>query len=159
MAFYETPSEQQTRNGVSEHSERKNGIVGSRSILRDKKIDPRVPAGTRMGDVPRFAHVYDIKNCGPRNRFVVMGSDGLPLIVHNCTQAFARDVFYNAKLPAEAAGYKLVLEVHDEFITEVPDAEEHNVDGLSRILAMNPPWAEGMPLAAAGFETYRYRKG
>lgn len=80
-------------------------------------------------------------------------------LVENITQAFARDVFYNAKFPAEAAGYKLVLEVHDEFITEVPDTEEHNVDGLSRILATNPPWAEGMPLAAAGFETYRYRKG
>lgn len=80
-------------------------------------------------------------------------------LVENCTQAFARDVFYNAKFHAEAAGYKLVLEVHDEFITEVPDTEEHNVDGLSRILATNPPWAEGMPLAAAGFETYRYRKG
>lgn len=80
-------------------------------------------------------------------------------LVENVVQAFARDVFYNAKFPAEAAGYKLVLEVHDEFITEVPDTEEHNVDGLSRILATNPPWAEGMPLAAAGFETYRYRKG
>ena len=80
-------------------------------------------------------------------------------LVENTTQAFSRDVFYNAKFPAEAAGYKLVLEVHDEFITEVPDTEEHNVDGLSRILATNPPWAEGMPLAAAGFETYRYRKG
>lgn len=80
-------------------------------------------------------------------------------IVENCTQAFARDVFYNAKFPAEAAGYEIVLEVHDEQITEVPDTEEYNVDGLSRILATNPPWAEGMPLAAAGFETYRYRKG
>ena len=80
-------------------------------------------------------------------------------LVENITQAFSRDVFYNAKFPAEAAGYKIVLEVHDEFITEVPDTEEHNVDGLSRILATNPPWAEGMPLAAAGFETYRYRKG
>ncbi len=80
-------------------------------------------------------------------------------LVENITQAFARDVFYSAKFAAEAAGYKIVLEVHDELITEVPDTEEYNVDGLSRILATNPPWAEGMPLAAAGFETYRYRKG
>lgn len=29
--------------------------------------------------------VYDILNCGPRSRFVVAGTDGLPLIVHNCT--------------------------------------------------------------------------
>ena len=30
--------------------------------------------------------VYDIVNCGPRNRFTVRGSDGVPLIVHNCHQ-------------------------------------------------------------------------
>lgn len=80
-------------------------------------------------------------------------------LVENCTQAFARDVFYNAKFPTEEAGYRIVLEVHDELITEVPDTEEHNVDGLSQILATNPSWAQGMPLAAAGFETYRYKKG
>lgn len=28
--------------------------------------------------------VYDLLDCGPRNRFVVKGDDGMPLIVHNC---------------------------------------------------------------------------
>lgn len=159
MAFYETPSKQQAPNSLFRHTERQNGADRSRGVLRGEEVNSRLPFSPRLGFVPRRAHVYDIKNCGPRNRFVVRGSDGLPLIVHNCTQAFARDVFYNAKFPAEEAGYRLVLEVHDELITEVPDTEEYNVDGLSRILATNPSWAEGMPLAAAGFETYRYRKG
>lgn len=33
---------------------------------------------------PEMAHVFDIKDCGPRNRFVVQGTDGLCFIVHNC---------------------------------------------------------------------------
>lgn len=28
--------------------------------------------------------VYDLLNCGPRNRFVVRGASGRPLVVHNC---------------------------------------------------------------------------
>lgn len=80
-------------------------------------------------------------------------------LVENITQAFSRDVFYNAKFPVEAAGYEIVLEVHDELITEVPASDDYNVDGLSKILATVPSWAAGLPLAAAGFETYRYRKG
>jgi SNF2 family DNA or RNA helicase len=28
--------------------------------------------------------VFDIACCGPRSRFVVLGTDGVPLIVHNC---------------------------------------------------------------------------
>lgn len=86
---------------------------------------------------------------------------GAPLIVHNCenaTQAFARDVLaYN--MPAiEDAGYEIVLSVHDELLTETPDTPEFNVDTLSRMMATAPTWAKGIPLAAAGFETTRYRK-
>jgi DNA polymerase len=80
-------------------------------------------------------------------------------LVENVTQAFARDVFKSSFIPVENAGYEIVLEVHDELITEVPDTEDFNVGRLSELLATNPPWAQGMPLAAAGFETYRYRKG
>lgn len=79
-------------------------------------------------------------------------------IIENCTQAFARDILaYN--MPAiEAKGYEIVLSVHDELLTETPDREEFNADELGRMMATAPAWAKGIPLAAAGFETYRYRK-
>lgn len=79
-------------------------------------------------------------------------------IIENCTQAFARDVLaYN--MPAiEAAGYETVLSVHDELLTETPDSDEFNADELGRMMATAPTWAKGIPLAAAGFETTRYRK-
>lgn len=79
-------------------------------------------------------------------------------LVENATQAFARDVLaYN--MPAiEAAGYEIVLSVHDELLTETPDAPEFNAEVLGQMMATAPDWAKGIPLAAAGFETYRYRK-
>jgi DNA polymerase len=59
---------------------------------------------------------------------------------------------------AESAGYLTILTVHDELITETPDTQEFSEKGLSAILSTNPPWAEGLPLAAGGFEAYRYKK-
>ena len=80
-------------------------------------------------------------------------------LFENLCQAIARDVMA-ANMPAiEAAGYAITLSVHDELITETPDSPEFNSAGLSALLAAPPPWALDMPLAAAGFETYRYRKG
>ncbi len=111
--------------------------------------------------VSHQTHVYDLINCGPRNRFTIATESG-PLIVHNCeniTQAVARDVLATSFHPAEQAGYEIVLTVHDELITEAPDKPEFNAEHLSQIMATNPPWAKGLPLAAAGFEDYRYRKG
>ncbi|WP_369064751.1 DNA polymerase family A protein [Burkholderia gladioli] len=79
-------------------------------------------------------------------------------IFENLCQAAARDVlFYN--MPAvEAAGYDPVLKVHDEAVTEAPDRPEFNNEHLSSLIATAPAWAEGMPLAAAGFTAYRYKK-
>lgn len=79
-------------------------------------------------------------------------------LTENITQAASRDVIaYN--LPhVEAAGYEVLVTVHDEDITAAPDTGEYNADHLAAIMATNPPWAKGLPLAAAGFEAYSYRK-
>jgi len=79
-------------------------------------------------------------------------------LVENITQAAARDIMAAAMPAIEAAGYQIVLSVHDEFITETPDTDDYSSDHLAALMSANPPWAEGLPLAAAGFETYRYRK-
>lgn len=79
-------------------------------------------------------------------------------ICENIVQAVARDVLASGLLRAEEAGYSVCLHVHDEIIAEVPDTDEYNVDSLSGIMATNPGWALGLPLAAAGFECARYRK-
>lgn len=79
-------------------------------------------------------------------------------LAENMTQAFARDVLaYN--MPAiEVEGYLLTLSVHDELICECPDTNEFTHGRLAALMSTVPPWAEGLPLAAAGFECQRYRK-
>lgn len=79
-------------------------------------------------------------------------------ICENIVQATARDVLASGLLRAEAAGYAVCLHVHDEIIAEVPDTDEYSAEGLSKIMSHNPGWSLGLPLAAAGFECYRYRK-
>lgn len=79
-------------------------------------------------------------------------------LVENATQAFARDVMAANMVAIETAGYDIVLTVHDEVLTETPDEPRYNAEHLGSLLATVPSWAEGIPLAAAGFETYRYRK-
>ena len=79
-------------------------------------------------------------------------------IFENVCQAVARDVMAANMPPIEDTGYQIVLSVHDELICETPDADDFNEDHLSSLLAAVPLWAQGMPLAAAGFQTYRYKK-
>ena len=80
-------------------------------------------------------------------------------LFENLCQAVARDIMA-ANMPAiEAAGYAITLTVHDEIIAEAPDEPQYNAQHLASLLAANPAWAPDIPLAAAGFETYRYRKG
>ena len=79
-------------------------------------------------------------------------------LVENACQGSARDVMAWAMPAAEAAGFPIVLTVHDELDTEPKDKPEFSAERLSSILATNPPWALDLPLAAKGYETQRYRK-
>ncbi len=118
------------------------------SGIKRKKVFVRTPG--------LFEEIYDIKNSGPRNRFVVMGDTGA-FIVHNCTQAIARDCLSEAMLRIDKKGYKIVGHVHDEIITEMPEGEG-SVEELCSIMGQEIPWAKGLPLKAEGFETKFYKK-
>lgn len=79
-------------------------------------------------------------------------------LFENACQASSRDVMASAMEEAEMYGYQILLTIHDELITEAPDNDNYSVKELSRILATNRDWNQGLPLNAAGFEGYRYRK-
>ena len=79
-------------------------------------------------------------------------------LVENIVQAVARDVFMQGMRRAEAHDYPVVLRVHDELVCEVPDDPAFTHEALAGMMAANPSWAIGLPLAAAGFEARRYRK-
>lgn len=80
-------------------------------------------------------------------------------IAENIDQAASCDVLKHGELLAEEAGYYVVLPVHDEVVSEPPDTDDYTLQGLIDLLATNPVWAPGLPLAAAGFTGYRYKKG
>ena len=78
----------------------------------------------------------------------------------NAVQAVARDVMFYNKLKIEDAGFEIILPVHDELNAEAPLNKPHlTAELLSALLSKNPPWLEGCPLSASGFEAQRYRKG
>jgi DNA polymerase len=79
-------------------------------------------------------------------------------LVENAVQAIARDVFMIGMLRAEEAGYSVCIRVHDELVCETPDAPAYTSEGLAALMSTNPSWSVGLPLAAAGFTSYRYRK-
>lgn len=75
----------------------------------------------------------------------------------NVVQAAARDVMVCGMRNAKAAGFPLVLTVHDELLAEVLDSQQHlNASYLQSTMAILPPWAGGLPLAAAAWEGPRY---
>lgn len=80
-------------------------------------------------------------------------------IAENAVQAVSRDALVNGMILAEDAGYNIVLDVHDEIVAETEDSDRYSVDGLSAMMSRTPWWADNkLPLSAAGWEGYRYRK-
>ena len=78
-------------------------------------------------------------------------------LVENIVQATARDVMAAGMKAAEAAGYSVVLTVHDEVVAEVPEGFG-SVEELIGLLTTVPAWAEGCPIGAEGWRGRRYRK-
>lgn len=79
--------------------------------------------------------------------------------LENASQGGARDVFFHHLPQIEEAGYSPVLRVHDEGVMETEDEPRFNAEHLSQLMSTPLPWALDLPLASAGFEDVRYRKG
>lgn len=79
-------------------------------------------------------------------------------LFENLCQKFARNIMAHNMSRIDDAGYQIVLTVHDELITEAPDNKNFTETTLSKMLAVPPMWAKEIPLAAAGFESKRYKK-
>lgn len=160
------PSErqQQAEQRPDQHPLGSHDCCGGVSAERDRSDNIALPSSARVarGTVvhpPQLSQqrVYDILNCGPRNRFVVLGERG-PFIVHNCTQAVARDIFAHGALVAESKGYEVVLHTHDELAAEVPTGTR-SIDEFEQCMMTLPAWCADWPIrAAGGWRGVRYRK-
>lgn len=74
-------------------------------------------------------------------------------LTENIVQAIARDCLCYAIENLEAAGYPIVFHVHDECVIDIdPYADNAKMlEDVCSIMKRRPPWAQGLPLDAAGW--------
>ena len=80
-----------------------------------------------------------------------------PKLVENIVQGTARDLLAEAMLRVEEKGYPIVMHCHDEIIAEMPEGTG-SVDEMCEVMAVQPEWAEGLPLRADGYQCSFYQK-
>lgn len=76
-------------------------------------------------------------------------------LVENIVQATARDLMSAAVVRLERSGYPVVMRVHDEIVSEVPQGHGSEAE-FESIMAQLPEWAAGWPVRCGG--TYRARR-
>jgi len=78
--------------------------------------------------------------------------------VENITQAAARDIMAEAMKRVDDAGYDVILSVHDEAVSEIPE-DFGSLEEYNELMAEQPQWCPGLPISVAGWRGKRYRKG
>ncbi|MFA5385093.1 MAG: DNA polymerase [Eubacteriales bacterium] len=125
----------------------------------------RLPSGRRLAYVrpriennPRFdkpALTYEGLEQGTKQwgRLYTYGGK----IVENIVQGTARDCLAEAMLRLDAAGYKIVMHVHDEVVLETPNGSG-SLEEACEITGQSISWAPGLPMRADGYECDYYMK-
>lgn len=73
-------------------------------------------------------------------------------LTENIVQATARDCLAAAMLRLDAAGYRIVMHIHDEVVLEMPEGQGSLEEACS-IMGAPLEWAPGLLLTADGYET------
>lgn len=76
--------------------------------------------------------------------------------VNNLIQGIAADVMATGVINSSAAGYEIVSLIHDEALAHSKPGQ--SIEQFIELLTDMPPWAEGLPLKAAGGVIPFYRK-
>lgn len=92
---------------------------------------------------------------GEQKKWLRLESYG-PKFVENIVQATARDILVEAMRRLEAAGYQIVMHVHDEAVIEAP--ADTSLDEICAIMGQTPAWAGGLLLRADGYVCDFYQK-
>lgn len=121
-----------------------------------------LPSGRRLA----YAKPSVYRNDYDRDEIAYMGVDATkkwgkinsygPKFVENIIQAMSRDILAEAMESLEAAGYDIVMHVHDEAVIEAP--RDAVLDDACRIMSKTPDWTPGLILNAAGYECEFYQK-
>lgn len=79
-------------------------------------------------------------------------------IFENVCQGGSRDVLKNGEKNAKLQGFRTVLPVHDELVTEAPDNKYFTPHMLTVAMCSKEEWMTDFPLTAKAWEGYRYGK-
>lgn len=80
-------------------------------------------------------------------------------LTENAAQGGSRDVMAHGMINLDKNGYQIIGTVHDEVIDEDDDKNRHgSLEEMCEIMCDLPEWAKGLPVAADGWEGYRYKK-
>ena len=121
-----------------------------------------LPSGRRLA----YAKPSVYRNDYDRDEIAYMGVDATkkwgkinsygPKFVENIIQAMSRDILAEAMERLEAAGYDIVMHVHDEAVIEAP--RDAVLEDVCQIMSKAPDWTPGLILNAAGYECEFYQK-
>lgn len=92
---------------------------------------------------------------GEQKKWLRLESYG-PKFVENIVQGTARDILAEAMLRLNAAGYKIVMHVHDEAVIEAPP--DTSLADICAVMGQTPAWATGLLLRADGYICDFYKK-
>jgi DNA polymerase len=140
--------------------------------VKDDVLYCRLPSGRyltyhrpRLAPIIKFDHPqlqlsYEGWNSNPK-----MGAMGWGRIetyggrlMENVVQAVARDIMAHATNNLERREYPVVLRVHDEIASEIPEGYG-SIEEYEAIMMDLPEWAKDWPVrAAGGWRAKRYRK-
>lgn len=79
-------------------------------------------------------------------------------LVENIVQAVARDCLAETIRRVTAAGYNIVMHVHDEIICDVPIEDTHALKTITDLMGAPIDWAPGLLLRGDGYECDFYKK-
>lgn len=78
-------------------------------------------------------------------------------LVENIVQALCRDLMVFSMFELEAAGYKILITVHDEVVSE-KEIGKGSVKEFESLMSKAPAWAKGFPIGAEAWRGLRYKK-
>lgn len=81
-----------------------------------------------------------------------------PSFFQSAVQAMCRDLLMDGHLRAEEQGYPLILSVHDEGLSMVPDDPSYNLSTYRRIMSQNASWCWELPVDSDCWEGYYFAK-
>jgi hypothetical protein len=122
-----------------------------RPEIRDITFDALLPDKKRLAYrdnrnqtiIPK--RVFDVINCGPRQRFVVRGVQGLARCV------------VGEQMLLISKRYRPALTVHDAAVVVVPEEEKDEAVAFTEdCMSFVPKWAEGLPVACESGVDFSY---